>query len=736
MTVPSMLTVSAGSGDSVFAGVDVCREARLTLPDGVRRPRFEDDLWDLAEVIGLPVQLALQHRRFHFALIGDPRWRLAAKELVMALLAPQHEAVASLSRAYRAPHHVSTCHGRLAELIRFTAWLTAHGVTSLEALTSEDCDAYLAHRRYPRDADGAVVGERGTGTRRLAALIITDLLNYRDLFTADRVPAGLRPWGGASPSAIAEDTKVRQNKTPPAPDVVLQPMLAAALHLVNTVGPHMARLAEAIRTADQGWSVRASGLQSTTRVPLAEITRVLAGYEQAGEPLPLLEDQHIQGRIDTGWSATDPLTPIAFGVLTRQAGFRQFYSTWLPHLRGAAEATLKAVGAERPFGRAAVPIARADGEGSVPWTLPLHRKQATALVGIVQTAALITLAVVTGMRSSELMELQVGCRLPPEEYGPGLVRYRLASKLIKGQPLGGVRDEWVVIETAYRAAALAEQLHDDPVVGAPLFGRFHFNSRYQWFREWVNGPEGQRHGLAPIPEDRLNMRMLRRRLAIEMAYRPGGLLATKIYLRHVSTATTEGYASRPGGAQAELLAEVSSHEQERNLTLVLEEFRNYQDGFMPAGPGARDLAEFFAHVDGKLLSDTAVAAGAPRVQANDRDVLNLLTKRARTLHLGAANYCWFTDPSRALCLKLAGTPDADRPLVGMCDSARCPQATHHPCHRPVWAEHADQAKVFLGGLGATRRTEKPRLQSEYERAQRVLSEIDAAGSTAPDEESA
>ncbi|MFD8817470.1 hypothetical protein ACFV23_39810 [Streptomyces sp. NPDC059627] len=45
-------------------------------------------------------------------------------------------------------------------------------------------------------------------------------------------------------------------------------------------------------------------------------------------------------------------------------------------------------------------------------------------------------------------------------------------------------------------------------------------------------------------------------------------------------------------------------------------------------------------------------------------MLNLLTKRAKVLHLGPANHCWFTDPSRALCLKLAGTPTADRPLVG------------------------------------------------------------------------
>lgn len=86
---------------------------------------------------------------------------------------------------------------------------------------------------------------------------------------------------------------------------------------------------------------------------------------------------------------------------------------------------------------------------------------------------------------------------------------------------------------------------------------------------------------------------------------------------------------------------------------------------------------------------------------------------------------WFTDPSRALCLKLAGTPAAGKPLAGMCDSARCPQATHHPCHRPVWADAADQAKAFLGSLGPTRKTGKACLQADYDRATRVLAAIDA-----------
>ena len=59
-----------------------------------------------------------------------------------------------------------------------------------------------------------------------------------------------------------------------------------------------------------------------------------------------------------------------------------------------------------------------------------------------------------------------------------MARYRLAGKLIKGQPLGGTRDEWVVIEPAYQAAGLAGQLHDDPADDALLFGRFAFNIRY------------------------------------------------------------------------------------------------------------------------------------------------------------------------------------------------------------------------------------------------------------------
>ncbi|MFF9483110.1 site-specific integrase [Streptomyces sp. NPDC014733] len=586
------------------------------------------------------------------------------------------------------------------------------------------------------DEHGAIVGEHSPGTRRAAAQAVVDLVNYRDLFTADRVAATLRPWGGATASAIAEMPSGRtENKTQPVEDAVLQPMLAAALYLVDTLGPHAVQLAHEIREADQHSARRLRGLRKVgakSRVPAHEISRVLSEYTDTCTPLPMLEDWYVTRRLADGWDPHDPLLRVATGTLARQAGLSQFATPWMSTLRGPLEDALAQVGVGKPFGQDASPIPTADGQDSLQWTLSLHRLEAVALVGIVRTAAIIATAAISGMRASELMELRIGCRRPPQEPVPGLVRYRIASKVVKGQPLGGTDDEWVVIEPVHRAIGLLGQLHEDPADGALLLGRFAFNVRYQWFKNWVNSDAGQRLGLARIPDGPVNLRMLRRTLSLEMAYRPGGLLASKIHLKHIAVATTEGYASRPGGAQAELLSEVNKHESERDLQLVLEEFRNYQQGILPAGPGARSLTEFFAGIDEKLDPS---AASAPKIQRNDRDVLNLLTKRAKVLHLGPANYCWFTDPSRALCLKLAGTPTADRPLVGMCDSARCPQATHHPCHRPVWAEHADRTMTFLGQLGIPRKTERTRLQADHDRALRVVAEIDAASATMHEESS-
>jgi len=135
-------------------------------------------------------------------------------------------------------------------------------------------------------------------------------------------------------------------------------------------------------------------------------------------------------------------------------------------------------------------------------------------------------------------------------------------------------------------------------------------------------------------------------------------------LKHISVATTEGYAARSGGSQRIFHAEVEAAEEEEHLELTVQAFRDARAGIMPAGSGARGLIDAFTHIDAEIKE---MARTDPKILHDDRHLENLLRKLAKTLHVGPANFCWFRDPAKALCLRLAGTPDAKRPL----SAARC-----------------------------------------------------------------
>ncbi|HLQ54921.1 MAG TPA: hypothetical protein VK162_11695, partial [Streptosporangiaceae bacterium] len=77
-----------------------------------------------------------------------------------------------------------------------------------------------------------------------------------------------------------------------------------------------------------------------------------------------------------------------------------------------------------------------------------------------------------------------------------------------------------------------------------------------------------------------------------------------------------------------------------------------------AGPGARELTAFFDSVDG-----TMAAAGAPNVAASDQHLLNLLSKRAKILHIGVANFCSLKDPCRRRWPSCRLWPVCDLPVA-------------------------------------------------------------------------
>ena len=333
---------SARPPRSVFAGADVCALAGLNLPAGAARPVFEDQVWDFTEVTGLRVQMQPASRRFDFTVIINPRWRLVARELVLALLAPRHEAVAPLPRAYRTPLHLGTARGRFSELTRWLNWLTGRGITSLGEVDDHCCQAYLAQRRQVLDEHGTVIGDCSPATRRAAAQVVVDLLSYGELFTADRLDPRLRPWGGASASAVAEMRCGRDgNKTPPVDDTLLQPMLAAALYLVTTLGPHVAALHQQIRHAGTARprAPRPPGPRARPKNPAAALAAVLDRHRRAASRCrnwttpPAGRGSPAGGMPQTRcWPSTSTRSPgRPASCSSRRDGFRRCAATSSPH---------------------------------------------------------------------------------------------------------------------------------------------------------------------------------------------------------------------------------------------------------------------------------------------------------------------------------------------------------------------------------------------------------------------
>ncbi|MDG9713004.1 site-specific integrase [Streptomyces sp. DH10] len=718
MTTVTGTAEEAGQQAGSLAAIDICEAAGLTVRKGGIRPRVGDLIWSFADVEGLPVSLRPSERKLDFSKVRNPRWRVVAQEFSFARLAPGHEAVRELPQAFRYPVAVKTGHGRLTKLTEWFNWLTGHGVTSLADVTQQHCQAYYLHRSDVRDRKGRVLRPASQEARMHAVQVMQEPAFYNELFTADRFTEGFVPWSGRAPFEVAGCKARGENVAQPLRQEALQPWLAAALYIVETLGPHVLELVRCVRqeeetptwTSNERWQARLSA--------------AISAHIADDEPLQLLEPTEVASRLHEGWSEEDPLLQVSLNAVARKAGKLTFAHRWLPTMRPLLEQAVAAVGVRPRWGRDAPAVTRADGSSEVPWTEGVAGAMAlNFLVDRVRTACMVVVALLTGMRASELMEMPVDACVPPQDLKAGRMRYRLRTKLIKGQELGGVWDEWVTVRQAYDAVQLAVDLQDPQSPSPYAFGRFTFIGRCNTLRTWVNSPEGQRLGLIPIPDEPINLRITRRTLAMELAHRPGGLLAAKIHLKHVTVVTTEGYAARPGGAQAEFLADVAAEEQTRNQNLTLAAFRDSQKGIMPTGPGARDLIDFFASVDQELQ---AMEAAAPGVKPGDQEVINLLSKRAKTLYLGIANYCWFIDPAKALCLTLAGTPGADKPLAGMCDSARCPQATHHLSHRPVWADSAENKKIFIGNIRRGQQTEKARLQADLDRDLRVLAEIDAA----------
>lgn len=706
---------SAATGSHPFFGVDVLEAAGLALLPGGRRPVFDQDVWDLSGLAGAPATMAAARKVLDFRSIANPLWRLVAREYLMARMAPRHPAVATLPGAYRNPLNPTTLRGELARLARWFDHLAQAGLATLADVRQNHCDSYLERVRWTT-----------TGMRRPVSAVVlaafvrnTQVLALYPGLLSDAYAAGFRPWGGRGAEDVGGYVRTNVNQVAPVPDAILRPLLADALYLVDTVGAHLADEAEKARAADRR---EAASIRGVSLAELPQLSEAIDARRRAGVPAPRLPAHVVARRLAAGWLTDDPLLHVAWHSVVVDAVGAMGHRRQLESLRPALERWVTECGIEEPWCRGAALVPRLDNGELVPWALPGDRNHLGVMESTVTSAALYLTSALSGMRSSELLELTVGARRREDRPG-GASRYRVIARRIKGQPFGGVEESWVVIEDVYRALGVAEDV-SGTAPGGLLFAKQSKNAhpRYRRMRAWINGPAGQRLGLSVIPDGPANPRALRRTLALSIAQRPHGLMAARVHLKHVSVATTEGYAARPGGHQASFLAEVATEEQVEHNRLAVAAYNDYRRGVFPSGNGARELLSSFDAVD-RALADHEV--GLVTV-IDDRRVERLLRAKAETLHVGVANYCWFSDPKRALCLKLAGTLDSTEPLIGMCDSVRCSQATHHAQHRHVWADHAAATKVALIDNPRLSKPERARAGVAFERASAIVEAIDAA----------
>lgn len=719
MSTPITALVGDHAGAHPFQGLAVAETAGLALRPGSPRAVFDQQVWDLSGLADAPTVMSAHRKILDFTTITNPHWRQVAREYLLARLAPRHPAVATLPAALRTPMNPHTLRSELKHLTSWFNHLTGAGVTSLAHVEQRHADSYLAAvSRSVTDP-----GRRLSPATTTAMVRVTQVLAlYAEILT-DRYRPGFVPWAGRGCDDVVGNVRTPGNRVPPVPDTVLRPLLANVLYLLDTIGPHLLAEAAAARAAEQRERASRRGL------PIGEIDRLREAIERrrvAGIPAPRLADPRLTQRLQTGWNPDDPLLSMAWHPVVVEAVGAMGHRRDLEALRPQLQRWVRECGIVEPWCRDAAQVARRDTDELVAWSAPMSRQQLGSAIYVATSAAFCLTSALSGMRASELAELRVGCRRQ-DQCPAGGTRFRLVTRRIKGEVFGGTQDEWVVIDDVHRAIGLAEALTGG-TEGELLFAKASNNStrRCTTLRSWINGHDGRRLGLEPIPDGPINPRALRRTLAIALAARPHGLMAAKVHLKHVSVATTEGYTARPGGQQAAFIAEVSAAEQAEHLALTVAAYQDYQRGVLPTGHGARDLIAAFTAVDQALTRHDA----GPVTVIDDRRVEHLLKATAKSLHVGVANYCWFTDPAKALCLKLADTPTATAPLIGMCDSARCSQATHHPQHRQAWAEHAENTKAVFLGNPRLSKPEQARAQAAFDRAARIVTEIDAAATAA------
>ncbi|MDA9391613.1 hypothetical protein WN73_13400 [Bradyrhizobium sp. CCBAU 45394] len=637
---------------------------------------FRDDRWDLAPAI-FRENVQQSTTVVDFTALADPLQRLTAKEFIWARL---NEPSPSPTRARMSP---TVARWALSNLAGFMAFVARQaGTFAMHLVDQAMLDAYLAELRRVR----------GRAVERVAHLLDSpiELDRYSPYLTLGGFCC--RPWRGRSAARVAglpSRPMVTENRTPRIPEPVIGALLRWSLKYVDLFAADIFAARADLGQLEQGLR-HLDGVAQ--RLPLIDQLDCYIGRRCAdGRGIPASAFDRSGRREPEG----KPISGVNFHLVALELGCDKRLLVSRPALRRRLERAIERLGGEIGGMDSTVTV---DPDTALPWRERFNERSIVEEERMLQAAAYVVCAYLTGMRDSELQACwSLGLS------ADGIVeRHRVKSITYKARESSGEEAEWITIAPVARAIDVVERLTAqqratrgvDTIWQALSMADDRAELRGGVIR-LVNGLrehlDARSRGGPAIPhvEGRpwwFTPRQFRRTLAWYIANRPFGTVAGKIQYKHASIAMFEGYSgSSPSGFRREV-------EQERALGQMDDVVEHYEEaikrGLPPAGPAAARLRSEFSRIRDELGDLPGRVVDAQRLRS-------MLGHLGRTLHVGLLADCFF-DPDTALCLDRENAA-ANRtvPALSHCRPDRCPNACVTRRHLAPWQASIAEGEQLL-----------------------------------------
>jgi len=681
--------------------------------------RYSDPSWDLGPAV-FRESARRCHVTVHFAAVEDVSVREALRELLYVRLnvdLPGHRKILS-------PGSVRQVFNRARRFFEFVR--DELGVVDLRRVDQPLLDRYARHLKADRARRPVIV------THLLE--VPFDLYAYRD----DLPSGGLsfQPWAGRPPARVAGYRQVRENRTPRIPEAIISPLLAWSIRYVTEFASDIFAAREEMDRLEARCAALIEADRGLERKHRRERQRKrLEDYfdrlRREGRGVPIWATAH-NGTFLRHPKTGVVLPPVNSHLLHLHIGIdAQAEPSMHIQLTNGAPRQIRA--AVRELGVEAggmdTPISILSDTGK-PWRPRFDVKALAKEERMLQSAAYILCAYLTGMRDCEVQAMQRGCLSLTRSEDGMIMRHRVRSVAYKGKSSQGEPADWITIEPVAKAVEVLERLSLRaasarglstlwPVLAAKSGCKDHLSAeivrQLNHFRDHLNHLFGtpDQPAIPNGPEDkpwRITTRQFRRTIAWHIANRPFGTIAGMIQYKHASVAAFEGYA---GSSRSGLRAEVETQRTLGQLDDLLTYFDERQAGATLSGPAATRIAKTLDTISEDLGPLPAMIADRARLRT-------MLASLARTLHVGVLADCFF-DPGTAACLKQA--TGVKGPLTALCQPTLCPNACITARHRPAWARSADEAASLLKEKRLSQ-LQRSSLQQDLERAKTVLNNID------------